>query len=299
MAAVGHDESPTPPGYFAQLHLEYLAVLIVLCVALSIIGWSWRPPAGGFPHIPGTLAIGVYARTPGITESLRPAGKLGGSSMSIVANDIRDEEGETARWDVVVDNLGHGRVCTPSAYAYRGAGAAYAFTIPRARVFVPRYESTSGAYALEEISGRGPLYVKLCWASGGPLAVNGPYLSALLPPALFGASLTTPAPEVQNVIRVLALEPGDDTANYTVTSPFPPSSTAPGYWVWSGAVSFDNGIRIAATDTSTTQSESYRTFVSGIVFGIAGGAFVALLQELLMPFSRRRDRRFWRHHLGR
>jgi hypothetical protein len=50
-------------------------------------------------------------------------------------------------------------------------------------------------------------------------------------------------------------------------------------------------LSFAATNTSETQHDSYQAFLSGIVFGVAGGALVALIQELVAPFRSRRDLR--------
>lgn len=40
---------------------------------------------------------------------------------------------------------------------------------------------------------------------------------------------------------------------------------------------------------SGTQHDTFRAFLSGIFFGIAGGSIITFLQELVVPFSRRRD----------
>jgi hypothetical protein len=48
-------------------------------------------------------------------------------------------------------------------------------------------------------------------------------------------------------------------------------------------------LRFSAINVSGTQHDTFRAFLSGIFFGIAGGSIITFLQELLVPFSRRRD----------
>jgi hypothetical protein len=44
-------------------------------------------------------------------------------------------------------------------------------------------------------------------------------------------------------------------------------------------------------NTGGTRHDSYRAFVSAVAFGVAGGASITLIQELVVPFTRRRDAR--------
>ncbi len=48
-------------------------------------------------------------------------------------------------------------------------------------------------------------------------------------------------------------------------------------------------ITVSAVNTSETQHDSYQAFLSGILLGVAGGAMVALIQELVAPFRSRRE----------
>jgi hypothetical protein len=50
-------------------------------------------------------------------------------------------------------------------------------------------------------------------------------------------------------------------------------------------------LAFTAVNTSETQHDTYDAFLSGIVFGVAGGALVALIQELVAPFRSRAELR--------
>jgi hypothetical protein len=66
-------------------------------------------------------------------------------------------------------------------------------------------------------------------------------------------------------------------------------STDPFGWHWSGN---PNGqIQVTALSIPQSQHETYLGFVSGVMFGVAGGALVALLQETLIPLWRSKAER--------
>jgi hypothetical protein len=50
-------------------------------------------------------------------------------------------------------------------------------------------------------------------------------------------------------------------------------------------------LEVSAVNASETQHDTYRAFLSGILFGVAGGAAIALVQELVAPFRARRELR--------
>ena len=63
-----------------------------------------------------------------------------------------------------------------------------------------------------------------------------------------------------------------------------------GGWQWSSAAR-PAVPDVSAVNTGETQHDSYDAFLSGIVFGVAGGALVALILELVAPFRSRQERR--------
>jgi hypothetical protein len=50
---------PSKFGYFNQIHLELVALLVVIFSGLVASGWALRPPSGGFPKVPEDLALMV------------------------------------------------------------------------------------------------------------------------------------------------------------------------------------------------------------------------------------------------
>ncbi len=86
------------------------------------------------------------------------------------------------------------------------------------------------------------------------------------------------------VTRVLNLADAT-TSDFNVQSD--PQPTVPGErsWTW---VSHDlpEAVQLAAINSSDLQRENNNAFYAGILFGIAGGALVALVAELVRPFNR-------------
>ena len=134
-----------------------------------------------------------------------------------------------------------------------------------------------------EVVGRGPLYVQLCWNSSAPVNLSGAYLTARFP-GLYSSASNRVA-----VTRELNLATGN-TLDYAVQSLTSPSTVGYRTWEWS-KIPFGNALSFAAVNTSVTQHDSYQAFLSGIVFGVAGGALVALIQELVAPFRSRKELR--------
>ncbi len=77
------------------------------------------------------------------------------------------------------------------------------------------------------------------------------------------------------------------TADFSVQSVVLPSTDYGGGWQWSGRPLADTPLAVSAVNTSETQHDSYQAFLSGILFGVAGGALVAIIQELVAPFRAR------------
>ena len=48
---------------------------------------------------------------------------------------------------------------------------------------------------------------------------------------------------------------------------------------------------VAAVNTNTNQHEENLSFFSGVILGVAAGALISILTELVAPLSRRRDNR--------
>ncbi len=100
--------------------------------------------------------------------------------------------------------------------------------------------------------------------------------------------------DAQNVARQLTLGTSDaTTADFNVQSLPQPSSSTDREWIWAARKSqvLPQALAFTAVNTSETQHDSYDAFISGIFFGVAGGALVSLVAELVAPFRPRQERR--------
>ncbi len=289
--------------YWQQVHIELVIVLVLVVAALSVLGALWLPQEKGFPSVPEDLSVDIRATgVMAVTETLARTAD-GGSTLTIEQEDVPYFEGPgneaRQRWVVSVGDLGEGHVCTPPYVVVPGSPP-FNFAIPVARTAPLFYAKTDPSEPpLTWVIGRGVLLVELCWYSGGPVGLDGAYLSAWLPPEIdfwpsgFArgvAALQVPSQEVTRISRTLEPNTGD-TANFTVQSQVAPNASTASSWQWSTTLSATTGVRVSAVNVSTSQRGTYLSFLSGIAFGIAGGAVITILQELLGPLSRRRDKR--------
>ena len=109
--------------------------------------------------------------------------------------------------------------------------------------------------------------------SGAPLITSGSYVSAALPPIL--------APgEKGTVTRSLVLT-GTSLSSYSPAGGLPPTEVSARSWIWTDALdsSFQSQARSAipviASSLPGIQRDNSDIFLSGIFFGIAGGAAVS------------------------
>jgi Na+/proline symporter len=82
---------------------------------------------------------------------------------------------------------------------------------------------------------------------------------------------------------------GGNTADFNIqTDPHPAVSTSSS-WSWVNRDS-PQVIQVAATNSSDIQHENNDAFYSGIIFGVVGGALIALITELVVPLRRQHGR---------
>lgn len=273
--------------YVNRLHLVGLATLAVLVTGLAWTGWALRPASAGFSEVPTRLQL-VTDNLPGganVELSLTRTGQDGAARLLLKGPVVVPG----GRWDLYVTALGTGSLCTPTTVVYRGPKQTYKrYTVPRQHrqkqpplpFTGPSPEPQPTVYKIE---GSGPFFVQFCWTSRSPMFVNGAYLTARFPPLYASVGV-----EVA-VTTELNLGTGN-TLDYAVQSLTAPSSVTYGGWQWTRRPP-GTALAFAAVNTSETQHDTFQAFLSGIFFGVAGGALVALIQELVAPFRSRRELR--------
>ena len=133
--------------------------------------------------------------------------------------------------------------------------------------------------------------VDLCWKSDRPMAFDGEFASASLP-AIAVVSLANDTNLPLDLTRTLYFEnihenPQPITAEYSLQAGALPTGTDPYGWHWSGT-QVEGPVQVTAVDIPVSQHEAYLGFVSGVLFGVVGGAVVLILQEVLEPIRLRR-----------
>lgn len=278
-------------NYINRLHVVLVVALLVLTVGLGLIGWSIRPSSGGFSPVPADLQLFVptAAQALAFTETISPASG-GGAVLALEGTPQITDVIPTQPFTLVVDNLGDGRLCTPSVLTKDQVGLTLHLPLQHIRKS-GALDFTSARNHPATISGRGYFFVRLCWPSHGPVAVHGAYLNARFPPTEVFAATN----DAQDVARQLTLGASDaTTADYSVQSLQQPTTVSDSEWTWAARTShtaLPEALAFTAVNTSETQHDSYEAFISGIFFGVAGGALVSLVAELVAPFRPRQERR--------
>jgi len=186
-------------------------------------------------------------------------------------------------------NLDGGHVCTPKQKVTVSGGDEVnvnvipAFKVKRMRQ-PPSIAFGNVPQRWTNVDSVGPgVDVYICWSHVAPVRLAGAYLSAQFAP------VTLVYGHLQHVLSVLILK-GADTSDFSIQSPVTPRSTNATSWSWFQAASTQS-IHLSAINVTTSQYENHQAFLSGIALGIAGGALITILQELVAPFSRRKDER--------
>ena len=189
-------------------------------------------------------------------------------------------------WSFIVLNPHGAKACSQSAN-YRSGNVTLPLSASDPALVIPRQPpivSTDPSYV--------PTGICLHWDSGAPINLRGAYLSARFPPIqgissniFFTGEPMTGDLATHSVTRSLGPVDGP-TANFSIQTDPQPTDTYGRTWAW---VTEDSPqvIQVAAVNTSELDQENNNAFVSGILFGVAGGALVTLITELVMPFYRR------------
>ena len=151
---------------------------------------------------------------------------------------------------------------------------------------LPRNYVINGHSKVPAINGEPFLVFKLCWNNGSPLITSGSYISAALSPILAAGG------QIGTVTRSLVLS-GTSLSSYSLAGGIAPTEATARSWVWTDNLSgrFESQARaeipIIASSLPGIQRDQRNTFYSGILFGIAGGALVSLVQSLHSALDQR------------
>jgi len=265
-------------SYIDRLHVPLIIALFVIVVVISIVGWAWRPRSGGFPSVEGPEQVEITQNgTNSYTEVLQRTAD-NGATLTIQAIAASGDV-PSGSWTVSVWDPGSATLCTPGSVVTEGGGAV--FTV-RHQTFTPYEGPLTGGSGptptIKDVVSTGPLYVRLCWEAHGPVGLNGAYLNAQF------ADISANG---RSVALTSELYPdGGNTANYTIQTLNQPTDAQPNSWSWTNQKSSFDPVALTGIDESVTQHEAYLNFLSGIAFGVAGGAAISLISELLAPLRK-------------
>lgn len=268
--------SPSNPGF---------VVVLILCactVVSFVLGFAFRPAASAPAVVPDSPTLNLTFPSGGprdlsVYSFLEQAGSRRTELSLDATGDFAPRQPST-RWTLGI--LGFtGHLCQPSA---SGPGL-----VP-IRGFPGDYE-ISGTSSVPATPGQPFLVIGLCWDSGAPLITSGSYVSAALPPIL--------APGEQGTVTRSLVLTGTSLSSYSLAGGLAPTEVSARSWIWTDALdsSFQSQARSAipviASSLPGIQRDNSDIFLSGIFFGIAGGAAVSVIPAWSDASDRRKARR--------
>jgi len=310
-------------SYVAELRLPLAGVLAFLSIALGGLGYGLRPGTDTPPavSVPG-IQLYVFQRQSSTGHQIPPTAVTADETL-IQKNRSTVElqldlfgsfaaAGE-AYWDLLTAASNSPPHSCPDPYQYLGAATSTPLII-RSGILTLMGQDATRAVLSSLVGRRTPQVasdslgltgqsaaavapniseplgiISMCWDRDEPLAFDGEYASAAIPSvSVYGVQGSF------HLTRSLYFEnPIEDavplTAEYSLQAGSLPTSSDPMGWHWAG--SYDGPIQLTAINISESQHETYLGFLSGVIFGVAGGAFVSLLQEALSPIRRRKHGR--------
>jgi hypothetical protein len=129
--------------------------------------------------------------------------------------------------------------------------------------------------------------INLCWRNNSPLAVSGAYVSADLPAIESTVSSGT-------ATRGLELA-GTSLSGYTLAGGLAQTKVTPESWIWTSTLSgsFQSpasaSIPVIGSSISGMQGDNSHYLWAGIMFGVAGGAFVSIFPSVFDAIYRRKE----------
>jgi hypothetical protein len=270
----GRISSPSNPGFVV------VWILCALAIVSSALGFAFQPSASTPPDVPNPpmLNLTFQSGSPRYLSVYEFLEQTSGQLTELVVDATGSfSPGQlSTRWTLGI--LGFtGHLCPKSASPAR--------LVPL-RGFPHDFEMNANSN-IPARSGQPFFVISLCWDNGAPLIANGSYISAALP-----AILVSPG-QPGAVTRSLVLG-GTSLSSYSLAGGISPTEVTARSWIWTDNLSssFQSQARaeipIIASSLPGIQRDNRDTFLSGIFFGIAGGAAVSAIPAVLDASDRRK-----------
>lgn len=311
--------------YWTQLHLPLIIVVWLVTVVLGALGFALRPGTDRPPRVSSSnVNVGLDPPTRPNPSTGIPTFSSGALTVDEVLLQKTSSTVDLqlslfgafalsgpVQWEVATTSDQSGPYFCPSPYDYFGIsvaqpvhqqdgelmlnGAVATSTVLGQFVGHVDRRSASGLAITGNSPGWAPAgtlrplgQIDLCWHTRhAPLSFDGAYASAAIPSVTADSPGQLTGIHVNRILYFTNPRANNQpvTAQYNVQGGSLPNVTGPFGWRWTNNTSGDL-IEMTAVNLSSSQHEAYRGFLSGVLFAIAGGGLILLLQELLGPLAR-------------
>lgn len=300
-----HDRAPAPGARWdlSDVSIRLVVVMLVLTAVIAVLGWQYRPGTGAYPTVPRRLALTIDADTRSLVLTLERTGS-DGAILTVYDDDrfgaVAAAHGVTpGGWGIGIDGLGTGRVVRdpgpgrvpipPDQSLFDHMPMRLPAVHRAAPVRLPDIGPVPAARFVPDADDA-PLYLRIRWRTDAPVRLDGAYLGAQLP----GVQVHWPGGAPESVPMTTTLVPhAGDVGQFSIQATTGPSVTATRTWTWhfdatpsvGGAGQVPSGrfdpVAFSAVNVAATQDENVRAFLAGVLLGIAGGAVMTALVELV------------------
>lgn len=280
----GSDKPGKADSYIGNLNKTLLAVLALIIISLSAMASSLLPSAVGPKPVPSASSLYFRFDTSPQVSKLNVVENLslrGPSKADLLLEAWGNvEQTKMLTWHLKAYDF-HGRLCGNMV----------------GNTQIKNVSARGGDYLLingevpqptpSVLGGQWVAYFELCWSDfGSPGSLDGPYLSSLIP--IFGFSQNLASSNLTRELTIGGFTGASNLDQYSIQAGPSPTTMWPSTWEWDNVNPYTPTV-IFGANLDGIQNESNKVFIAGILFGIMGGAVIALIQELAAPVKRRRE----------
>ncbi len=288
-APITTSRRPRKAGVLENLDVAALVLLGALAVGTFLPAWALRPSTSALPPVSAPPEINISFSGTGPVSDLYVVLSLEQTKeprTELIINALGTPRTSQSTLNSVIGVFGFtGQFCTPKQYHNRVISAGRYNYLDFDTMPISHQAAPAGVPGSSDLL----LVVHLCWNDHPLLEVNSSSFSVNFPVILFQ--------DQTGVVSSNLDLPNVDLSDYSASGGASPSGAGEHIWTWSSPLSGVSGSRpyadllVSGSNSSQVQRENDDAFDSGILFGIASGAVLALIPGLPIVADRVKSRR--------
>ena len=266
------------PSVAEEINVALIVLLAAMILVTGYVSWRSRPSGAVPPVIPHNLHLSLTGLAAAVGSSATLTHSRGADNNVVLtlqnlgadlAAAVPSPTGSAPApaWALYVSDPGNQVPCRyPTHFTLERGGAEQSAPVtPPERVIPPQIDP--GNPVIEYLPADPAntfLFVQVCWRSGGPVSLDGPFLSAQVPPIHWVSTTPSlPAPQIDESLAAGTA----NTSQFAIQSSPTPTHVTDTAWWWAPdpvgrgtATTTYSEVFFSATDVATTQQENQKVF---------------------------------------